>query len=294
MPLDAVSNFVRGETDSSINSTNTTLSVVDASIFPDPSTEGEYNTVIWDVANNPRPDQDPNVEVLRVTAIDTTNNDLTVTRGQEATTGASHPSGSAVHLSPTAKMFGDIESTFNAFYDDTNDVLTSQVGTASTPVSDLYGDSVDANSVSTDDLGITNVGGRGVKSSDQSIPNSTRTQVVIDGSDFEDDSSLIEVDTSNDKLIIKQTGIYILQVSVSWNDNLGDSIYFLTELEQDGTVKSKHQQQTGGNQNPANSTSAIVRVTNPNSDITASVRQDSGPSKKLDDTGTSISVAKLG
>jgi len=151
MPLDATANFVRGETDSSTDSIQTTVSVVDASILPDPATQGEYNVVIWDVADYPRPDQDPDVEILRVTAIDTTADDLTVTRGQEGTSGASHPLGSAVHLSPTAKMFGDIEATFNAFYDDANDVLTSQVGT-STNRSDIFGDAVDANSVSTDEL----------------------------------------------------------------------------------------------------------------------------------------------
>lgn len=127
MVLDAVSNFVRGETDAAIDSTQTTVSVVDASIFPDPSTDGEYNVVIWDVNSHPRPDQDPDVEILRVTAVDTTNNDLTVTRGQESTSGASHPSGSAVHLSPTAKMFGDIESTFGDFWDATNQELTANV-----------------------------------------------------------------------------------------------------------------------------------------------------------------------
>jgi len=127
MVLDAVSNFVRGNTDADADSTQTTVSVDDASIFPDPASDGEYNVVIWDVDSHPRPDQDPAVEILRVTAIDTTNDDLTVTRGQETTSGASHPSGSAIHLSPTAKMFGDIESTFAEFYDDANQELTADV-----------------------------------------------------------------------------------------------------------------------------------------------------------------------
>lgn len=127
MVLDAVSNFVRGSTDASVDSTQTSVSVADASIFPDPATDGEYNVVIWDVDSFPRPDQDPDVEILRVTAIDTGTNTLTVTRGQETTSGASHPSGSAVHLSPTAKMFGDIEQTFNDFWDDANSELTADV-----------------------------------------------------------------------------------------------------------------------------------------------------------------------
>lgn len=132
MVLDPAANFVRGTTDSQINSTNTTLSVTDASIFPDPSSEGEYNVVVWDAANHPRPDEDSDVEIMRVSARDTNNNDLTVSRGQETTSGASHPSGAAVMLSPTAKMFGDIETTFGNFWDAANSELTADVNNSST------------------------------------------------------------------------------------------------------------------------------------------------------------------
>jgi len=110
MPLDQIANFVRGSTDASVNSTQTTISVQDASIFPDPA-NGKYNLVLWDDGSHPRPDQDPDVEIVRVTGRDTTNNDLTVSRGQEGTSGVSHPSGSALQLSPTAAVFGDIAAT---------------------------------------------------------------------------------------------------------------------------------------------------------------------------------------
>lgn len=109
MPLDQTANFVRGQTSEAVDSTQTTIGVVDATEFPDPAT-AEYNVVIWDATSYRRPDQDPDVEVMRVTAYNTTNDTITVTRGQEGTSGASHPDGAATHLSPTAKMFGDIES----------------------------------------------------------------------------------------------------------------------------------------------------------------------------------------
>ena len=131
MPLDAVSNFVRGSTDEDVSNSQTTVSVVDASIFPDPAS-GEYNVVIWDADNFPRPDQDADVEVLRVTARDTGTDELTVNRGQEGTAGAVHPNGSAIHLSPTAKMFSDIESTFNEFYDSGTQEVTADVNNTNT------------------------------------------------------------------------------------------------------------------------------------------------------------------
>ena len=114
MVLDAVSNFVRGRADAQLTAGATTLSVGDASIFPDPEEEGEYNLVIWDANNFPRPDQDGDVEIVRVTARDTGADELTVVRAQETTSDVAHSEGSAVHLSPTAKMFSDIEAEYTA------------------------------------------------------------------------------------------------------------------------------------------------------------------------------------
>ena len=137
MVLDAVSNFVRGNTDAEVGAEDTTVSVDDASFFPDPETDGEFNVVIWDVNNFPRPDQDGDVEIMRVTARDTDTNELTVTRGQEMTSEEAHPEGSAIHLSPTAKMFSDIESTFGDFWDAGTEELTADVNNTNTTTTSL-------------------------------------------------------------------------------------------------------------------------------------------------------------
>ena len=147
MVLDAVSNFVRGTADAEVGTDDTTVSVADASIFPDPETDGEFNVVIWDVNNFPRPDQDGDVEILRVTARDTTADELTVTRAQEMTSAAAHPEGSAIHLSPTAKMFSDIESTFGDFWDADTEELTADVNNTNTTTQSL-----EAGSLSTESL----------------------------------------------------------------------------------------------------------------------------------------------
>ena len=132
MVLDAVSNFVRGTADAAIASGDSTISVTDASIFPDPATDGEFNVVIWNANNFPRPDQDADVEIVRVTARDTGTNELTVTRAQEMTSAAAHPNGSAIHLSPTAKMFSDIEGTFADFWNADTQQLTADVNNTNT------------------------------------------------------------------------------------------------------------------------------------------------------------------
>jgi len=113
MALDQYANFVRGSLTAAVDNSQTTFPVNNASIFPDPAS-GNYNLVVWDVGSHPRPDQDPDVEVVRVTGRDTGTDELTVTRGQEATTGVSHPSGSALHLSYTAKLAADIETDYVA------------------------------------------------------------------------------------------------------------------------------------------------------------------------------------
>ena len=137
MVLDAVSNFVRGETDAALDDTETTVSVADASIFPDPATGGEYNLVVWDATSFPRPDQDGGVEIVRVTDRDTTGDDLTVTRAQEGTEASAHPSGSALHLSPTAKMFSDIAETFTTAADNVEAFATEgEEGTVPTSQGD--------------------------------------------------------------------------------------------------------------------------------------------------------------
>ena len=150
MVLDAVSNFVRGNTDAEVGTEDTTVSVDDASIFPDPSSDGEFNVVIWDVNNFPRPDQDGDVEIMRVTARDTDTNELTVTRAQEMTSAAAHPEGSAIHLSPTAKMFSDIESTFSDFWDATAQELTADVNNTNTTTTALEAESVSTEVLGTD------------------------------------------------------------------------------------------------------------------------------------------------
>ena len=149
MVLDAVSNFVRGRADAQLTAGATTLSVEDASIFPDPEEEGEYNVVIWDANNFPRPDQDLDVEIVRVTGRDTGTNELTVVRGQETTSDVAHPEGSAVHLSPTAKMFSDIEDTFADFWDSGTQELTADVNNESVSTGSLEnGIAGDGNTIS--------------------------------------------------------------------------------------------------------------------------------------------------
>jgi hypothetical protein len=115
MVLDPTANFARSPVTSSVASGDTTISVSNADQFPDPA-NGAYNCVLWDTAQG-RPDQDSSVEVVRVTAYDTTNDTLTVTRGQEGTSAVSHPNTSAVALTYTAILRDDIDAALEEIAD---------------------------------------------------------------------------------------------------------------------------------------------------------------------------------
>ena len=106
MALDQVTNFARDELSASVGASDNTLTLSDASDFP-PVTEG-YNIVVWNVEDHPRPDQDADAEIVRVTSVD--GDELMVERAQEGTDAASHPANAAVADTLTAKVIEDIDA----------------------------------------------------------------------------------------------------------------------------------------------------------------------------------------
>jgi|APHM01.1.fsa_nt_gi hypothetical protein len=114
MALDQVENFVRVTVSGPHASGDTSISLQsgEASKLPDVS-QGKYNLTWFDKENFSLPSEDPNVEIIRVNAIDTVNDTISVTRGQENTTASDKSVGDAVYqliLTPTAKIIEDIDS----------------------------------------------------------------------------------------------------------------------------------------------------------------------------------------
>ena len=110
--MDQVQNFIKEVVNGAHVLADTTVNVVDASLFPDPAS-GEYNLTWWDATNYPDPADDPLVEIVRVTARDTGLNTLTVTRAQEGTSASDKNTGGATYLlalCPTKKTMDDIDS----------------------------------------------------------------------------------------------------------------------------------------------------------------------------------------
>lgn len=108
----AISEVLQGYTlsDTSINTTSG-----NGAKFPQPSTAGEFNIVWWNFSDYPSPADDPDVEIVRVTA--RTSDTLTITRGQEGTAASNkNISGKTyrIMLAPTAKMITDIETALDS------------------------------------------------------------------------------------------------------------------------------------------------------------------------------------
>ena len=71
-----------------ISSTSISLEAGKGALFPDADVAGSFPAVIWNWTDYPDPSDDPNVEVVLVTAI--TDDTLTIVRAQEDTNASAH------------------------------------------------------------------------------------------------------------------------------------------------------------------------------------------------------------
>lgn len=111
MSLDPTVNFGRVTVSQGYDDAATSIALVsgDGAVLPDPSTDGEFNLVWWDSTNFPNPTDDPNVEIVRVTAKST--DTLTVTRAQEGTSASTKNTAGATYqmiLSFTKKSYDQL------------------------------------------------------------------------------------------------------------------------------------------------------------------------------------------
>ena len=109
---DQVANFKKVTVSTTYDDTATSivLTTGHGAELPDPSGDN-YNLVWWDSTNYPDPSDDPNVEVIRVTAKST--DTLTVTRNQEGSGASTKNTSGATYkmiLSATSKTITDLQS----------------------------------------------------------------------------------------------------------------------------------------------------------------------------------------
>jgi hypothetical protein len=108
MQLDPSRNFVSCTLATSVSALAGTLQLLSGqgAKLPVPSSEGAFNLVVFDSVTYADPPSDPSMEIVRCTSI--SGDVLTILRGQEGTTAASHPVGGAVKLHVSKKLLDDI------------------------------------------------------------------------------------------------------------------------------------------------------------------------------------------
>jgi len=111
--LDPKRNFININLASGIASTDLEMTLVagGGAQLPDPSTEGAFNLELYDKSVYYIPKDDPNREIVRVTAI--VGNVLTIVRAQEGTADVNHNTGGSTYsvvMSITKKDWDDVET----------------------------------------------------------------------------------------------------------------------------------------------------------------------------------------
>jgi len=131
MALDPIKNFAKVTVSAGYDSaaTSITLNSGDGNKLPDPATDGAFNLVWWNATDYPDPSDDPNVEIVRVTA--KSGDTLTITRGQEGTSAVDHNTSGKTYkmvLAVTEKTISDINSTFIPYEGATQNVDLGSYG----------------------------------------------------------------------------------------------------------------------------------------------------------------------
>ena len=109
--IDYSKNFVKVNVGNDYDADDVTVIVAtgSGSELPDPATYGAYNVVWWNASTYGDPSDDPNVEIVRVTA--RSGDTLTVTRAQEGTSGTAKNTNGKTYrmiLAATANWFNTV------------------------------------------------------------------------------------------------------------------------------------------------------------------------------------------
>lgn len=190
MALDPVVNFGKAVVSTGYSSSDTSilLSAGGGSVFPNPSTDGQFNLVWYNATDYSDPSDDPNKEIVRVTNIST--DTLTIQRAQEGTSASTKNTAGKVYqviLAPTAKTITDIGS------------MKSNVATSPTP-GHIAG--VDAGGNVTDSGHVSPVGDIVGTTDTQTLTNKTLTTPVIASIS---NTGTLTLPTSTDTLVGRAT-----------------------------------------------------------------------------------------
>lgn len=147
---------------------------------------------------------------------------------------------------------------------------------------DLQGDGrvQNADLVSTAERSISKLGGRGISNSTQSISHKTVTTMELDAVDQMDDSSVLDVNTLNNRIRVKKAGWISMTGNGDYSETIGDKTRYIFQLTVNGTAISQYEGATGADQ-PAGGTLTDIKDLSVDDDIQLDIFQTSGGSKNI-------------
>lgn len=100
-------------------------------------------------------------------------------------------------------------------------------------------------SLSTDDLSVTNVGVHAYNSpnSNQSVSSGTETKVALHETEFDDEN---EADLSNNRITVADGGVYLIIGQALWDEAIADGTRMITKVKVNGTIKLQSNNIIGG------------------------------------------------
>lgn len=140
-------------------------------------------------------------------------------------------------------------------------------------------DTVDARQGTFEQADINDLAGKGQSNSTQSISNTSTTDVELDESDYED-SDAINVDTTNDKLVVQLAGTFSIAAGVVFAEDLSDGTTYDVTIAINGSGVAKDKDVVGASQNPGSTVAAKERLS-ANDEITVTVFHDHGSSRNI-------------
>jgi len=261
MSLDQVKNFCIVEVSTGYDdvATSIVLKTGDGAKLPDPA-NGEYNLVWYDSTTYLNPTDDPNVEIVRVTAKST--DTITVARNQEGSGASTKNTADKTYkmiLSLTKKMIDDIETAINTKIENVIEDTTPQLGgdldvnghKINGSTTDGYlilrGDSGATDDFKLYDDGILDLSkqsaARATRTSAQSIPSATETKVVLDSESYDKQNEFDPA--TNYRFTATKAGYYMVCGHVYYNTTVADK-FLVAICKKNGTTVRSMATQTSG------------------------------------------------
>jgi hypothetical protein len=152
-----------------------------------------------------------------------------------------------------------------------------------------------ANSVSTEEVTITEMAAALHTTANQTIPTGKDTQVAFNSQTFDRGGDVLNPDGANDRITIEKNGLYLLRGTIVFSSP-GDGTRILAKVLADSTIIDQGGGPTGADDFSEADADGLLEVSSPPVQVTLDVFQNSGSDKSLAGSRQNVrlEVARIG